>query len=366
MSVRIRRKHGKWFVFINHNGERKSRLVGTSREAAERVRREIESRLALGTFGLDDKPSSPAFADYAERWLASHVRPHLKRSTIESYEVILDRHLLPRLGSLRLDAVTRRTVKDHLAQLVSEGKLARNTIKNIFAILRALFSQAMEDGLVQSNTALRLGRFNRPQAEDRKAEFLTREESEGFLAAAMALRPDRYPLFLAALRTGLRLGELLALRWDDIQFGESEGDSNRYILVRNNFTRGEFTSPKNRKTRRVDLNRELRQKLIELRDARMMDGFARGDENIGELVLPFADGRPARFTQCVPSRFSAVPQGGRLAAGHFPCFSAHLRESADSGRSESGLRQRANGAQLNSGDGGCVRSSDSGRQYRVG
>jgi site-specific recombinase XerD len=80
-----------------------------------------------------------------------------------------------------LDAITRRTVKDHLAQLVSEGRLAHNTIKNVFAVLRALFSQAIEDELIESNPALRLGRFNHPQAEDRKAEFLTREESESLL-----------------------------------------------------------------------------------------------------------------------------------------------------------------------------------------
>jgi integrase len=146
--------------------------------------------------------------------------------------------------------------------------------------------------VLSSNPAMRLGRFNRRQGEGRKAEFLTREEAEAFLQAAKALRPDRYPLFLTALRTGCRLGELLAVEWDDIQFGENEEDMNRYILVRHNFTHGQFTSPKNRKERRVDLNRELRQVLVELRDRRMLEAMQRGEEEVSGLVFPSETGGP--------------------------------------------------------------------------
>ena len=52
-------------------------------------------------------------------------------------------------------------------------------------------------------------------------EFLTHEEAERFLTAAKEYCPERYPLFLTALRAGLRLGELLALEWGDIQFGDT-------------------------------------------------------------------------------------------------------------------------------------------------
>src|SRR4029077_9678217 len=84
-------------------------------------------------------------------------------------------------------------------------------------------------------------------------------------------------LSLTALSTGLRLGELIALRWDDIQFGDSEDDSNRYIMVSRNYTRGKFTTPKNKKPRRVDMSRELRRVLMELRDAMTLEAFERGE-----------------------------------------------------------------------------------------
>ncbi len=55
MGVKIRRKNGKGYVFVNWHRRRKARCVGSSREVAEQVRREIEKRLALGTFDLGDK-----------------------------------------------------------------------------------------------------------------------------------------------------------------------------------------------------------------------------------------------------------------------------------------------------------------------
>jgi integrase len=55
------------------------------------------------------------------------------------------------------------------------------------------------------------------------------------LSATEEICPAYYPLFLTAVRAGLRLGELVALRWGDVQFGESEDDLNRFIFVQHNY-----------------------------------------------------------------------------------------------------------------------------------
>jgi len=95
-----------------------------------------------------------------------------------------------------------------------------------------------------------------------------------------------------ALRAGLRQGELIALRWGDMQFGESENDPHRYILVQHNFVRGQFTTPKSKKSRRVDLSRQLRQVLLDLRDQRLLEAFAQGKTNISDdLVFPSRVGK---------------------------------------------------------------------------
>src|SRR5262245_29840313 len=67
-----------------------------------------------------------------------------------------------------------------------------------------------------------------------------------------------------------RKGELIALKWGDLQFGADERDPNRYILVQQNYVYGKFTSPKNKKPRRVDMSRHLRSVLVELRDERLL------------------------------------------------------------------------------------------------
>lgn len=287
MGVKIRKRSGKWYVFVNHRGMRKARCIGTSREAAEQVRREIEQRLALGTFRIDAEAAKrPTFREYTEQWMA-HVRANLKRSTSDSYQGILNSHLLPRFGHLHFDAISRKELKSYIVELADSGKLARNTVRNVFASLRAIFTQAVEDELIEMNPAIRLGRFNHARDRVRQVEFLTREEAEQLLATAKEFCPARYPLFMTGLRAGLRLGELLALQWDSIQFGLSESDPNRHILVRRNIVRGEQTDPKNHKSRRVDMSKELRAVLIELRDRAMLRAMERGEwDERGQPGMP--------------------------------------------------------------------------------
>jgi integrase len=145
----------------------------------------------------------------------------------------------------------------------------------------------VEDGIVDRNPAARLGRYNRSEKPKFKASALTAAETDRLLAASKQRCPEFYPLFLTAVRAGLRRGELIALKWGDIQFGESEDDPNRFILVQRNFSYGAFTTPKSNKSRRVDLSRQLRQTLLELRDKRLLEAFLAGKTAIAdELVFP--------------------------------------------------------------------------------
>jgi integrase len=147
-------------------------------------------------------------------------------------------------------------------------------------------NHAVEDGLIDRNPAEKLGRFTKTDRPEHQAQAMTRQEAETFLAAAMQISPDYHPFFLMALRAGLRMGELIAVTWGDIQFGTSEDDPNRYILVQRNFVRGEFTTPKSKKSRRVDLSRELRRALMELRDKRMLTAIMSGRASI-VVILSF-------------------------------------------------------------------------------
>ena len=74
MGVKIRKRAGKWYVFVNYHGRRKAKCVGTGRDLAKQVRRQLEAKLALGDLGfLSDSREEATFANYAEKWLKDFV-----------------------------------------------------------------------------------------------------------------------------------------------------------------------------------------------------------------------------------------------------------------------------------------------------
>jgi integrase len=290
MSVKVRKRNGAWWVFIDHEGRRKAKKVGT-REAAERVKRELDARLALGDLGVFRQPDIPTLRRYSEQWLRLYAEVECKPATVANYRQLLRLYLYPRFGDVRLDAISRDAVKDFLATLVAGGKFSRNTLRLIVCTLRVIFNAAVEDSIVDRNPAARLGRFTKSERPKFQASALTSKEALALLGAAGTFCPDYYPLFLTALRAGLRRGELIALKWGDLQFGENEADPNRYILVQRNHSQGEFTTPKSNKSRRVDLSRQLRSVLVELRDKRLLEAFLEGRSSIADdLIFPSKSG----------------------------------------------------------------------------
>jgi integrase len=293
MGVKIRKRGGKWYVVVNYHGRRKTKCVSSSRAVAETVRRQLEARLAVGDLGILAEAESqvPTFDAYADTWLKNYARVECKTSTADGYEGVLRLYLRPRFGAQRLDEVKRTAIKAMVSDLIAD-KLSRNTIRNAMCVIRAIFYDAIEGGIVESNPAARLGRFTRtPRAGETKGIALTSKEAQQFLEAAKAVCVEYFPLFLTALRAGLRRGELVALQWGDIQFGRDDNDPNRFIVVQHNYVRREHTTTKSKKSRRVDLSRELRKSLLDLRDKRLLEAFLNGKENIADdLVFPSPDG----------------------------------------------------------------------------
>jgi len=128
-------------------------------------------------------------------------------------------------------------------------RTASSCVPAAVAGLSAEFNQAIEDGLIDRTPAGRLGRLAKSEKPPFHANPLTQEEAELFLQSTLEVCPEYYPLFLTALRTGLRRRQLVALEFGDIQFGSSDKDSNRYIFVRHNYVNRQFTTPKSKKSR---------------------------------------------------------------------------------------------------------------------
>jgi integrase len=270
MGVKVRQKDGKWYVFINHQGRRKAKCVGDSKRAAEEVKRKLEAKLTLGEFTLEEgKPMVPTLEQYAQQWLETYAKLNCKESTYVRYEGVILNHVTPALGHTLLDALTRDAIKQFL--VTKRQTLTPSSVRNILTPLREMLRHAVEDEVVASNPATQVGRFlQERQAVRQEIEPLTREELARLLTTLQAQTPEYYPLFLCLARTGMRLGEVLALQWGDIDIHR------RSITVRRNVVRGRITRPKNGKTRRVDMSQQLTEVLQHLQTQRKAETLHRG------------------------------------------------------------------------------------------
>ena len=240
MGVTVRQKEkgkGKpWWVFIALNGKRKSIRVG-DKTAAEALASKIREKLKTGDLQITPEKKVPTFGEYAKKWLEGYAQTHLKYSTYVSYDGMLRNHLVA-LMETPIDQIKRADLKELISAKTKEG-LAAKTVKNVKAIVSSILSHAFEDELIQAHPGLRLGKLVKDK--DRKADVnpLTRDEGRDFLEAVANNYPRYYPFFLCALRTGMRLGEIRGLKWEDIDFREG------FIEIKRSYTKGRFTTPKN-------------------------------------------------------------------------------------------------------------------------
>jgi integrase len=284
MGVIIRERpknSGEYWVFINHKGKRKAKKIG-DKKSAEVVARKVRQQLAGGDLGLlkDEKPA-PLFKDYALRWHAIYVMATCKENTQILYAMLLRNHLVPAFGARRLDEVNLADFKELILKKIRDG-LSVSTILNMKACMSGIYTHAIEDEIVSVNPADRTGRLIKKfKVKDRKEDLnpLTREEVALLLEAVKKQYPPYYPLFLCCLRTGMRIGEVLALQWGDLDF------NSRFIEIRRAVARGKITTPKNGKIRRVDMSLHLTDTLEELRTERKRQALRKGWQEVPEWVF---------------------------------------------------------------------------------
>lgn len=284
MGVTVKQWKGAWWLFINHQGKRKAKRVGegeTGKKAAKEAAAKLQARLALGG-PVNEEKAGVLFEDYAQTWLdrIQHTRKH---STHEDYQIMLTRELLPAFKGMRLSEITRERVKA-LAMVGLKKGHSPKTVLNYVRGLSSLLSHAVEDELIAVNPALKPGKFLSKGGKRKAINPFTSEEVALFLEVAGKRIPRYFPLFLCAVRTGLRMGELLALQWSDLDF------NGRFIEVQRNYTRGEFTTPKSGESRRVDMSLELRQVLRDFQTERQLEATVKEWPDVPPWVFCNEDG----------------------------------------------------------------------------
>jgi len=285
MAVKVRQRDGKWWVYIDHKGKHKAKCIGSKR-AAEIVAEKIEARLALGQADVMEEETKPLlFAEYAQRWLKTHAAIHCKPATVEEYETICRLHLFPPFGAQRLSAIPREALKTLIAEKIERG-FSRSRVSFIVAVIRGIFNSAVEDQHIVLNPAARLGRYLTKSPRAKEVQPLTREELRLLLTTLHDHFPAYYPFFLTLARTGIRLGEGLALKWEDLDFHGG------FLDIRRNLRKRRISTPKSHKQRRVDMSTQLAETLKALLETRKEEAWQKGWNALPEWVFCSRTGNP--------------------------------------------------------------------------
>ncbi len=238
-----RYKDGRWcgrYTVHTADGPKRKAVYGKTK--AE-VRAKLTKALAERDSGLVFEAENPTVKSYLERWLEDSVKDSVKQSTYESYEYMVRRHLVPAFGSKRLRNLSPAQVQNLYRQKLDSG-LSRRTVQLIHTTLHKALKQAMKWGLVPRNVAEAV---DAPRPQKKEIHPLAPEQVKRFLEAAQGDRLEA--LYGLAVTSGLREGELLGLRWQDVDL------ERRAVRVRQQLTRTKtglsFTTPKNGKGRNV-------------------------------------------------------------------------------------------------------------------
>jgi integrase len=202
-------------------GARHLRVEGGEQEALL-VQADLRTKKSLG---LRVTPAPTTFAELAEEWFEQN-RGRWESSTQSGYRTALDAHLLPAFGAQRLASITTDEIAAFIARRLGSGASDAYVAANLRP-LSGVLKLALRKGLIAANPLLALLPQERPKPKRRKRRTWTPDEIRRLVEAARELgrRPgnvfDYTPLLILAIYTGMRIGELLGLRWQDIDLGEN-------------------------------------------------------------------------------------------------------------------------------------------------
>ena len=206
-----KRSDGRWAATITlgyENGKRKRKTFYG--ETRKEVQEQLTRALSDIQHGLPLPNERLTVGTFLTRWLEESIRPLRRPKTYTSYAQVVRLYLQPTLGRKVLAKLSALDVQSLINQMLEQG-LSSRTVQYTHALLRAALNKAVKWGLVARNVALLV---DAPGPGQQEMLFLSPEEARSYLEA---IRGDRLEaLYTVALAVGLRPGEALGLRWQDV------------------------------------------------------------------------------------------------------------------------------------------------------
>ncbi|HLM78157.1 MAG TPA: site-specific integrase [Rubrobacteraceae bacterium] len=238
-----RRKNGSWaaqYVVYTAEGRKRKTLYGKTRQE---VATKLANALSDREGGLLFDAGSLTVGEYLDRWLTDSVKDTVRLTTYQGYERICRLHIKPTLGRVRLKDLTVVHVRSLYKERLKAG-LAPRMVQLIHATLHKALKQAVMDSLIPRNVTEAV---KAPRPEKTEIRPLSPEQARTLLEA---VRGDKLEaLYMLAITTGMRQGELLGLKWEDVDLEAGTLQVRRTLSTR--VGRGfSFSPPKTAKGRR--------------------------------------------------------------------------------------------------------------------
>lgn len=231
-------------TFTTTEGQRKTLYAKTYKEAQEKLRKalyEVQQKTFIAT-------SRQTLAQFLTEWLETTQKQSLRPRTYERYEEIVSLHIIPALGHRKLQDVSAQHIQAFYAQKLDEG-FAALTVIHMHNILHKALDEAVKWNLVSRNVCKLV---SPPRRQRFEATTLSLEQIQTLLSVIEGHRSEA--LFKLALATGMRRGEILGLKWQDIDFEKGSLQVRRVLsriptkLPGKGYTEAE---PKTQKSRRT-------------------------------------------------------------------------------------------------------------------
>jgi integrase len=215
------RKDGRAAASAMYEGKRITKYGKTKTEA----RQKLDAYLAELRSGKVVIGPKQTVEQYLTHWLEDSRRLKIEPATLDGYRIALRVHLIPAFGCLQLSQLTKERIQAFCAQKLDAG-YAPGTIRNMYNLLSSALESAVMDGILARNPC---DHVTLPKQKQRKPYVLTVDQCKRLVAAARGRR--LWFMILVALTTGAREGELLALRWSDIDLNNLRISIHRSVSV---------------------------------------------------------------------------------------------------------------------------------------
>jgi integrase len=296
-SYELKKGQKQWAIVLflgkQSTGKRKYRWIRgfkTRREADTEMRRILRS-MDEGTY---IEPSKETLGAYLDRWLATYAKANVAGKTYERYEQIIEKDIKPSIGSIVLTKLTPVNIAEFYTYALTNGRkrkdggLSQRTVLHFHRLLREALQQAVIWQLRPTNPA---DAVEPPRPVD--VEMQAVDEDRGAWLIQTVIGTRFYVPVVYGLCTGLRRGEILAQRWQDIDF-ETQSLLVSQALEQTRKGGLKFKIPKNRKRRRITMPPLLIEALVAHREEQDKNRqlFGSDYKTDLDLIVALPDGSP--------------------------------------------------------------------------